>query len=46
MNTIGQIVYSASELPNEIDLSLLPIGVYYLHIQATGNYKVLKLLKE
>ncbi len=47
-NTLGQIVYSVNTVNSkeELDLSFLPIGIYYLKIQNNSTQKVFKVIKE
>ncbi|WP_317899005.1 T9SS type A sorting domain-containing protein [Aurantibacillus circumpalustris] len=48
INALGQIVYSKHnyDLKNELDLSFLQIGIYYLNIGNTNGQKVFKIVKD
>ncbi|MBA2613371.1 MAG: T9SS type A sorting domain-containing protein [Bacteroidetes bacterium] len=48
INTLGQSVYFSTSLNqnNEIDLSFLSNGVYYLKIQSNSLQKTVKIIKE
>lgn len=47
-NTIGQTIYSKDTLTQkqEIDLSFLKSGIYYLRVQNNSEQKVFKIIKE
>jgi hypothetical protein len=47
-NVLGQNVYLNSHVvqKQEIDLSLLPSGIYFLKLQNNSDYKTFKILKE
>jgi hypothetical protein len=47
-NTIGQTIYSKDTLTQkqEIDLSFLESGIYYLRVQNNSEQKVFKIIKE
>jgi hypothetical protein len=47
-NTLGQVVYSLENLniKQEIDISNLASGIYYLKIQNSSTQKVVKIIKE
>lgn len=47
-NTLGQIVFTKNKLSQkqEIDLSFLVSGVYYLKIECDEGWKIFKLIKE
>ena len=48
MNSLGQVVYiSGDKSPRqEIDLSFLEAGIYYLKIQSNSEQKTIKLIKQ
>lgn len=47
-NSLGQVVYSKNNLEQkqEIDLSFLPNGIYFLKLQNNSEQKVIKLIKD
>jgi hypothetical protein len=47
-NLLGQVLYTRNDfkLEDEIDISFLPKGVYYLKLECENCGKLLKVLKE
>jgi hypothetical protein len=47
-NTLGEIVFFAEKnnLTEEVDISALPPGVYFVHLESSSGNQVVKVLKE
>lgn len=46
VNALGQIVSVFYDLQDEMDVSQLPIGVYFIKVRQRGRTEILKFLKE
>jgi uncharacterized delta-60 repeat protein len=48
INSIGELVYSDSHSrqKQEIDISLLPTGIYFVEVQSQGSQMIFKVIKE
>src|SRR5690606_4067012 len=45
-NSLGQSIYSAQNVKNEIDVGFLSAGIYYLTLKNKNGSSVVKLVKE
>lgn len=45
-NSSGQLILQKTSTPSSIDISYLPSGIYFLHIDVEGTTETTKLLKE